>query len=178
MKICSKCKINKEFKDFVKNKNAKDGLFSYCKSCNNEYYRNYNQKPEVKKKIVQRDKKRYSTIEYKNFNKNYNKQRRIINTNYRLAGNLRNRLRIAIYNQQKNGSAIKDLGCSVEEFKKHLESKFQDGMTWENWGAWHIDHIKPLSSFNLSNREEFLKACNYNNMQPLWAKDNLAKGSK
>ena len=53
-------------------------------------------------------------------------------------------------------------------------------MSWDNWAldGWHIDHIKPLSSFNLENREELKKACHYTNLQPMWAEDNLRKGSK
>ena len=100
--------------------------------------------------------------------------------NYKLKINLRNRLLIALKNNQKSGSAVSDLGCSVPELKQYLESKFQPGMTWDNWShsGWHIDHIKPLSRFNLSNREELLKACHYSNLQPLWAKDNLAKKDK
>ena len=73
---------------------------------------------------------------------------------------------------------MSDLGCTIPELKQYLESKFQEGMTWENWGVhgWHIDHIIPLSSFDLTCREQFLKVCHYTNLQPLWAKDNLSKG--
>jgi len=93
---------------------------------------------------------------------------------------LRNRLNKALKNNYKTGSAVRDLGCSIEEIKAYLESKFQPGMSWENWttSGWHIDHIVPLASFDLTNREELLKACHYTNLQPLWAADNLRKGSK
>ncbi len=85
---------------------------------------------------------------------------------------------MAIKTNAKIGSAVRDLGCSVSELMAHLEIKFQPGMTWENWGSWHIDHIKPLASFDLTNREQFLIACHYTNLQPLWASDNLAKGAR
>jgi len=81
-------------------------------------------------------------------------------------------------NNQKSGSAVVDLGCTIEELRIYLESKFQVGMTWDNYGEWHIDHIIPLSKFNLEDREEFLKACNYENLQPLWAEANLKKSNK
>lgn len=97
---------------------------------------------------------------------------------FRLATNLRARLRSAIKNNSKVGSAVKDLGCSIEELKVYLESKFQSGMSWKNYGKWHIDHIIPLASFDLSDREQFLEACHYTNLQPLWAKDNLVKGDR
>lgn len=85
----------------------------------------------------------------------------------------------AIKVNAKSGSAVRDLGCSVDFLKTYLESLFQSGMSWDNWtlNGWHIDHISPLSSFNLSNRDELLKACHYTNLQPLWAKDNLAKSN-
>lgn len=94
-----------------------------------------------------------------------------------LRDSLRRRFNNALKNNQKSGSAVFDLGCSIDEFRVYMESKFQSGMTWGNWSktGWHIDHIRPLASFNLSDREELLKACHYSNLQPLWAKDNLVK---
>src|ERR1039458_9995723 len=82
---------------------------------------------------------------------------------YRIMINLRVRIYTALKNNQKIGSAVRDLGCSIEELKQHLESKFKFGMTWKNWGVkgWHIDHIKPLVSFNLQDRVQFLEACHF-----------------
>lgn len=96
---------------------------------------------------------------------------------YKLSVNLRTRMYRAVKNHQKSGSAVNDLGCSITELKNYLELMFGDGMSWDNYGEWHIDHIIPLSSFDLSNRLEFLKACNYTNLQPLWAKENIKKGA-
>lgn len=98
--------------------------------------------------------------------------------NYRLAKNLRTRISKVLKNNKKVGSAIKDLGCTLAELKEHLESKFAVGMTWKNYREWEIDHIKPLSKFNLVDRSEFLEACNYKNLQPLWREQNIKKSNK
>jgi hypothetical protein len=97
-----------------------------------------------------------------------------------LKHNLRARLRTALKCGHKAGSAVLDLGCSIEELKKHLESQFVPGMTWDNWGhhGWHIDHIVPLDAFDLTDHNQLAAACHYTNLRPLWAKANLAKGSK
>lgn len=102
------------------------------------------------------------------------------NVEFKLQHSLRSRLRAAIKNKCKTGSAVRDLGCSVSEFKVYISNKFQDGMTWDNWGlkGWTLDHIIPLSKFDLTDREQLLKACHYTNMQPLWAIDNIEKGNK
>lgn len=94
----------------------------------------------------------------------------------KLRKTLRVRLYSALTKNQKAGSAVRDLGCTIEELKNYLEGKFKEGMNWDNHGEWHIDHIKPLSKFDLSIPEQFKEACHYTNLQPLWAKDNLSKG--
>jgi hypothetical protein len=111
------------------------------------------------------------------YNESYHQNKLQFNTQYRLAYILRCRLRTALNKKYKAGHAVKDLGCSITELKIYLESKFQAGMSWENHSqtGWHIDHIKPLSRFDLSDREQFLEACHYSNLQPLWAEDNLSK---
>jgi hypothetical protein len=100
----------------------------------------------------------------------------------RLRANLRNRLNIALARNYKKGSAIADLGMSVEQFWDYLESKFQPGMTRENYGrkpgCWSIDHIKPLASFDLTDAAQLREAVHYSNMQPLWHTANLKKWAK
>ena len=114
--------------------------------------------------------------------KKYRRNRMKTDINFRVANNLRSRLRLILKRKTKLGSAVNDLGCSVSELKFYLEGKFQDGMTWENYGCtgnvWHIDHMIPLSFFNLTDHEQFLKAVHYTNLQPLWAKENIFKGNK
>lgn len=105
---------------------------------------------------------------------------------YKIIRTIRSRTRLFIKsaNIQKIDSITKAIGCSKQEFIAHIESKFYNRksgeiMTWENYGyyGWHIDHIKPLSSFDLTNEEQFKKACHYTNLQPLWAEDNLTKSN-
>lgn len=100
----------------------------------------------------------------------------------KLADNLRSRLKQAlrVWRKEKRGSVVQDLGCTIPELIVHLESKFTPGMSWETYGlkGWHIDHVRPLATFNLEDTEEFKQAMHYTNLQPLWARDNLTKGIK
>lgn len=97
---------------------------------------------------------------------------------YRLMERLRGRLKQLIKVRPKSTS--KSLGCSGEFLKSYLENQFKPGMSWNNYGlyGWHIDHIKPLSSFDLANPTQYLEACHYTNLQPLWAEENLKKSNK
>lgn len=154
-KYCSQCDKTKVSKNFSKCKSNKDGLGNHCKECHRKYEK------ENRSRISQRVRKRYAK-----------------NVNFHLGTTLRNRLRKAIKRGQKAGSAVKDLGCTIEEFKVHVEKQFTKDMSWDNYGKWHLDHIKPLILFDLTKRKQFLKACHFSNYQPLWASDNLSKGAK
>jgi len=70
------------------------------------------------------------------------------------------------------------LGCSFTFLRFWLESKFLPNMSWENYGDWHVDHIRPLASFDLTDPKQQALAFHFLNLQPLWAKDNLSKGAK
>jgi hypothetical protein len=86
------------------------------------------------------------------------------------------RLYIAV--KEKVGNTMKLTGCSKEELFTFLEAEFEPEMTWDNYGKWHIDHIRPCASFNLEDPEEQRKCFHWTNLQPLWAVDNIRKSDK
>ena len=121
----------------------------------------------------------------KEYNSSYRNARVSKDLNFKIRCNIRSRLSKSIKKNSKSGSAVNDLGCSIDEFKLYLESKFEPWMNWDNYGpynsnkdTWQIDHIVVLANFDLTNRDEFIKACNYKNMQPMLASKNMSKGSK
>ena len=184
-KICTKCNQIKDLDKFSPDSRRKSGYQSRCKLCRNESNRNnkqkrneyleeYRNRPQVRKELViyQAEYRKNIPLEKK---REYRKRYCEKNPMVRIRSALRRRLRNAIKGNYKAGSAVRDLGCSMEFFKEYFESKFQQGMNWSNHGEWHIDHIIPLSLFDLSDRNQFLKACHYTNLQPLWALDNIRK---
>jgi hypothetical protein len=102
--------------------------------------------------------------------------------NFRIAAQLRVRLCDAIKSKGKALSAVRDLGCSINEFRFHIERQFTKGMSWDNWGngdgRWNLDHIRPLASFNLADADEFRIAVHFMNYRPLWWRDNIEKGAR
>lgn len=106
--------------------------------------------------------------------------RKKVDPQYYLSCLLRSRLNMAVRGNQKSGSAVSDLGCTIAEFRAYIETLFQPGMTWDNHGrfGWHFDHVIPLASFDLTDREQLLVAVHYTNLQPLWWEDNLSKSDK
>jgi len=194
-KVCKRCNDSKPWFLFYSHKRTNDGLSSYCKECFSKYRKQYhldNREAELlyrreyvsnnreKAKIAQRNSYYKHYDKYLVTRRNYARRKRKTDVYWKLAHSLRSRLKTAIRHNYKSGSAIQDLGCSINEFKTHLEKQFKEGMSWDNHGThgWHIDHIIPLSSFDLTNREELLKACHYTNLQHLWWHENLSKGTK
>lgn len=192
MKKCTKCGKKKDLSMFHKSQDQRDGLKPRCKVCRNiESKKYYDENEEVyerkrvfvvvNKELVAASKKAWWKLNKKRTllqQKAYKKISYKNNIQLRLMATLRRRLYSALKGKAKQGSAVRDLGCTPEQFKRYLESKFQNGMTWDNYGKWHIDHIMPLSSFDLTNYEQVKQACHYKNLQPLWAEDNLKKGVK
>jgi hypothetical protein len=106
--------------------------------------------------------------------------KRKLDLNFKLTDCLRHRIYKSLKGINKSQSTLKLLGCSLEFLKQHLESKFTKGMTWKNYdyNGWHVDHIIPCASFDLSNSEEQRKCFHYTNLQPLWKIDNIRKQDK
>lgn len=100
------------------------------------------------------------------------------NIQYRITKNLRTRIWEVLKRNSKSKNTTSLIGCLPKDLVIYLESKFIDGMTWENYGEWHIDHIRPCASFDLSIPEQQKQCFHYTNLQPLWAKENLSKGNK
>jgi 5-methylcytosine-specific restriction endonuclease McrA len=95
-------------------------------------------------------------------------------------GYIANITRHAVYislKRNKTQKSVDYLGCSIQEFKQHIEVQFKEGMTWENHGKWHIDHIIPLK-YNNPSIEEIMERLHYKNTQPLWARENRVKGNR
>jgi hypothetical protein len=193
-KICGKC--SKRHREWTKG--------TQCKNCrslsqretyqNNKelylakvktYYQNNKQKKlDYAKKYRENNKDKCNEYFNKNAEKIYKqrakkeKERRKTDISYRIYSNLRHRLHRAIKQNKKTQNTLDYLDCSIEELKIHLEKQFKKGMTWDNYGKWHIDHIKPCSSFDLSIETEQKMCFHYSNLQPLWAIENIKKSAK
>jgi len=186
--------------------NAPLGLHNHCRLCQKESRRAWyvrNRESESKKsaaysktpKAKAQRKKRYEANRETYLERNRirrrtpsakakanvaRQKRRAEDLSFRLSCNLRSRVRKALKGINKSKHTLELLGCSLEKFKVHLESKFSPGMSWSNYGyyGWHVDHVIPCTQFDLSKTEEQAKCFHYTNMQPLWMKDNISKHNR
>ena len=205
MKKCSKCQTIKPLDSFCKDKIRKDGLSNYCKSCNSiqcaqyreshqaqvkarsqAYYQNNKEKIAAYQRTRLDETREYRRTYYQQYNQTIDKSKRKEYNNayyhqqksnpaFKLARNARTRIWIALKGITKTDSTMDLIGCTRAQLMSHIESKFQSGMTWQNYGQWHVDHIKPCASFDLSQPEQQRECFHFSNLQPLWAADNLQK---
>ena len=193
-KRCSKCRMIKNINEFYKNKSREDGCSDWCKICNSKYcklYRakNINKIREIVKEWVKKNPEKMREIHRKWRKNNPEKEiefRRIQKKKRSLI--LENRLNNLISNEirkslkgNKNGMHWEFLvGYTLQELMNHLENQFKPGMSWDNRRDWHIDHIRPITSFNFNSYEdrEFKECWSLVNLQPLWPEENLKKGIK
>lgn len=206
IKKCTKCKKEKSILLFNLSRTNKFGVTCWCKECESkirkkrvkdnpekekERHKRYQakHKDKIKEYYLQyyfKNKDKYKERNKQWFVKNrtefreYERNKRKTDSCFRIKQALRRRLCHVLKGTTKSASTLELLGCSIQEFKDHLEKQFTKGMTWDNYGTkgWHIDHIKPCDSFDLTLEKEQRKCFHYTNLQPLWAKDNLSKSNK
>jgi hypothetical protein len=189
MKICIKCKEEKELTEFTKCKQNKSGIRTECKMCFNKYIIKWkkenlekvlkwnNVSPDYHKIYYKNNKEKILLYE-RNYRSEYQKKRKLVDPLFRLRCNISTSIYLSFKNKgfKKESKTYKYLGCSFLEFKEHLQKQFTEGMNWDNQGKWHLDHIYPVSL--AKDEEELIKLNHYTNFQPLWAVDNIKKGNK
>ena len=191
MKICTTCKTPKLKEMFSICRSNKDGLDYSCKSCRKEYRntsasKDYQKHYRKKYREDNADRMNNQSKAWKKGNmqrvretqNKYYKGRVKVDPAYKFAHDIRKHTRRIIKGLDNSARSVELLGCSYEDAMAHIEKQFTEGMSWENHGDWHIDHIKPLASFDLSEDCERRKAAHYSNLQPLWAINNLLKGDR
>jgi len=108
----------------------------------------------------------------------YMRRRRQDDLDFRLRSNLRTRVVNSLNRESKSAGTMELIGCTIPELRLHLEKRFKPGMSWDNYGAWHVDHIRPCASFDLRDSGQQRVCFNWMNLQPLWAKENHTKSDK
>lgn len=165
-KICCKCLVEKPLSEFsaylkkVKLKTVYDGA---CRICNNK---------------KRKERRKTNPEIYNSYIRQYNKRKRLTDPNVKLRSNLRSRLYslLKYAGVRKHKSTFELIGCHVTDVKKYLESQFKIGMTWDNYGrVWHIDHIIPCYTFDLTLPDQQEKCFHYTNLRPLWVTTEIAR---
>ena len=208
MKTCSKCKVEQPLDSFYKFKGAKDGLSHQCKLCKRAYDKdryheigesranqmklwriaNKEHLAEYSKHYYQANKTSFAAYKkqyyqtnkeyFAEYGKQYMKKRRASDPVFRMVENMRSHMYKILNGTSKHAPTLELLGCTPEHYRHHIEAQFTEGMTFENYGEWHQDHIQAVSNFDLSDPEQQKICWHYTNMQPMWAIPNIRKGNK
>ncbi len=175
--------------DYMKNYGQSDKIKEYQK----EYYKEHKEEYIKRKQEWRKNNPEASKEERKNYiennrekvnkyHSNWKKEKRVKDVTYKLKENMSRRIRYelnTLLKGKKTQRTFEYLGCSIEELKTYLESKFIENMSWDNYGkAWHIDHIIPCNAWDFSNEFENKCCWNYRNLQPLNSTENQSKKDK
>jgi hypothetical protein len=177
MKRCGRCKIEKESSGFYTRSDGMGGpgaLRSVCKQCFNNQVVDNTRKLRVKNpdRVLNRYRKYRKSAKGKEKTQAYDSLPEV-----RMRRQLRRRILHALDGDSKSEATLQLLGCSMDQFLGWIEVHFEEGMTWDNQGKWHIDHKHPCINFNLQDPEQQKECFHYTNLQPLWARDNLRKAT-
>jgi hypothetical protein len=194
-KICSKCKISKPIDKFYRQVGTKDGFTYQCGECSSKRIKNtidtsifkVTSEEELATRTIKEqqniiENQQIKKLEYLRKTKHLRslKTKNKLQTDplFKLRHNLKNLIRNSIKNTgfKKTTKTALILGCSVTEFKQHIERQFNEGMSWSNYGKWEYDHIKPVSW--AKTESEIIALNHYSNFQPLWREDNRKKSNK
>ncbi len=195
-KTCIRCNTERDLSQFFLEKKTQKYAAS-CRPCNNAKRREYLAKPEVKaaklkhdaeyrakpenkEKMKQCHKNWYKENREEKLRKNYeNEKKRLKNdSRARMLKSLRVRLKDALNGNVKADKTLNLLGCDMNYFRKWIEYQFMDNIMWDNYGShWHLDHVKPCASFNLSVVEEQKQCFHWSNIRPLEKSENMAKSA-
>jgi hypothetical protein len=199
-KVCVGCNKNKLLSQFYKDIEIQDGRKSRCIDCEknksakyreenrellNSKVRDYHWKNRAKRLDYKKKWDNENTDKVKAYRAYYlpkanaiSKHKRETDPGFRITARLRARIYSVLKFGYKSAKTIELLGCGIEELKTRFERQFTKGMNWENIGEWHIDHIIPCASFDLTDPEQQKQCFHYTNLQPLWAKANISKGAR
>ena len=203
MKNCKRCNNDYEIEMFGKHKTAKDGYRNICKDCTKAALKTKPPEELSTCSACREEKQRINFVDHTNIcklcrnvyekekrdrdRKEYNikaREWRAANKD-RINANKREReqsrrdaepLYLAV--NKKIGNTFELVGCSKDELATFLEAEFTEGMTWDNYGMWHVDHMRPCCAFDLEDLEEQKKCFHWTNLQPLWANANCSKGGR
>lgn len=203
MKKCSKCLSLKAISEFHNQSASKDGHFPWCKDCvrqkNKEYYLNPENKVKaiLQSSIWQREHKKEANIKnrrwranhpeysnpwskahpeyYRSYQREWSKKPSVV-----ISDRIRSSMGHSLRGNKNSQSWQKLTGYTTEELINHLSKRFKPGMSWDNIGKWHIDHIIPIAVFNFETPDDvdFKKCWALKNLRPLWASENMSKGAR
>lgn len=189
--ICKKCGIEKSLKQYYKAKENRLGIAKTCKTCDKKRSVSWYQKNKERcrlGRVKNAEKNRKAVSQWhkanpervRKKNQRWKKQKRKKDPTYGLNCSISTAMWRSLKDGKDGKSWLNLVGYSLNSLIRHLEKQFTEGMTWENYGQWHIDHKIPISVFNFTKPEhrDFKRCWALKNLQPMWAKDNQSKSNK